>query len=615
MKKKSQQIFFINQFFSLLKLGAISSLLFVLTASIFLFSCDTKKKVSSEEFVQRPQPEKVSATLKPEDLPEDITFWSDYPHEVLAQALVQRMSDSEQLAQIFMFGWAGQEPSALLNQWVLDRGLGSVKVFGWNTDDINLVAKSITALQEKAQSRPFQIPLYVATDQEGGWIRHVKGETSDTPGNLAIGAGGYPVDAWYSGFYIGRELRALGINMNFAPTVDLYTNHDSTVIGPRSFSEDPYHSGVLGAAFSEGSLAAGVIPTAKHYPGHGDTGVDSHGRLPVIDIDRDTLMNRELIPFKYLVEEHIPAVMSGHLSFPQIVESGEPASLSKTFLTTILREELGYEGLIITDDMMMNGATIWAGSLSAAFRQAIEAGNDIIISSTTAQLNEALWTSNLDLMSTSEEFKNRVEDATYRVILSKLEYFKGENPVPLYPKVEDISQHIPDPEAADFFLSQACRSITLYKGDLFPLARDAPEVTGEKGVLLVGQTQFPEFFQEGQKRYPDADTMRFNYNMGPNEQAWMSNYLSGLAPDYSTVIICVADTASARVAESLQRLGVNVVVISVLAPVPAMELAQWADTVLMAYSYSPYSFNAVFGALAGEFTVGGCFPLGRIKYD
>lgn len=587
-------------------LGKRASLLVLLVVSIFFFSCKKEQQSLTSEALRQAQGQ--AATLTAEDLPQDITFWSDYPSEILAQALVQRMSDSELLAQIFMFGWAGQEPSALLNQWVLDRGLGSVKVFGWNTDDINLVAKSITALQEKAQSRPFQIPLYVATDQEGGWIRHVKGETSETPGNLAIGAGGYPVDAWYSGFYIARELRALGINMNFAPTVDLYTNHDSSVIGPRSFSENALHTGVLGAAFSAGSLAAGVIPTAKHYPGHGDTGDDSHGRLPVIDIDRDTLMNRELIPFKYLIEEKIPAVMSGHLSFPQIVENGEPASLSKTFLTGILRQELGYEGLIITDDMMMNGATNWAGTLSSAFRQAIEAGNDIIISSTTAQLNEALWTSNLKLMSTSAEFKARVVDAAHRVILSKLEYFKGENPVPLYPKVEEISQHIPDPEGQEFFLAQACRSITLYKGDLFPLSADSPEVTS-KGMLLVGQSQFPEFFQEGKRRYPEADTMKFNYNMGPNERAWMSNNLVSLASKYSTVVICVADAASARVAESLKNQGISVVVVSVLAPVPAMDLAQWADTVLMAYSYSPYSFNAVFGALAGEFSVRGVFPL------
>ncbi len=545
-----------------------------------------------------------AAAQSVDGLPDDITFWSDYPSDILAPALVARMTDEELLSQIFMFGWAGQEPSELLNQWVLDRGLGSVKVFGWNTDDIVLVAESITSLQQKAMQRRFQIPLFVATDQEGGWIRHVKGETSETPGNLAIGASGYPADAWYSGYYISRELRVLGINMNFAPTVDLYTNHDSSVIGPRSFSENPEHAGILGAAFAAGSMAAGVIPTAKHFPGHGDTGIDSHGSLPVISIDYDTLMNRELVPFKYLIEENIPAVMSGHLSFPEITETGEPASLSKTFLTDILRNELGFNGLIITDDMMMNGATMWAGSLSAAFRMAIEAGNDIIISSTTARLDEALWTVNLDLMKSSPEFRRQVADAARRVIQTKLDYFKGSNPVPLYPDISKISELIPDPDGQSFFLAQACRSITLYKGGDFPYQ---PE-PGER-ILLAGQTQFPEFFEEGLRRYPDAKRLQFNYSMGPNETDWMSNYIEELAAGYDTVIICVADSGSAAVASRLKYLGVKTIVISVLAPIPALPTAGWADTVLMAYSYSPYSFNAVFGALSGEFPVRGIFPL------
>ncbi|MBO5137764.1 MAG: glycoside hydrolase family 3 protein [Spirochaetaceae bacterium] len=547
-----------------------------------------------------PQSESIST---PDDLPKDITFWSDYPAHILAPALVSRMTDEELLAQIFMFGWAGQEPSELLNQWVVERGLGSVKVFGWNTNDINLVAKSISSLQEKSQSRGLQIPLFVATDQEGGWIRHVKGETSDTPGNLAIGASGYPIDAWYSGYYISRELRALGINMNFAPTVDLYTNHDSSVIGPRSFGENPEYSGVLGAAFAAGSLAAGVIPTAKHFPGHGDTGIDSHGNLPVISIDYDTMMNRELIPFKYLIDEQIPAIMSGHLSFPQIVHNGEPASLSKTFLTEILRNQLGYQGLIITDDMMMNGATIWAGTLSNAFKLAIEAGNDIIISSTTAQLNEALWTNNLALMKTSYAFRERVKDAARRVIYAKLEYFKGENPVPLYPDATKIPESIPDKEGQSFFLSQACRSITLYKGNL-PYKPQA-----EEKILLAGQSQFPEFFTEGKLRYPNAKYLQFNYSMGPNETQWMSDYILQLARDCDTVIICVADDASAAVASQLRQAGVKTIIVSVLSPVPAMKLSNWADTVIMSYSYSSYSFKAVFGALAGEFKVKGEFPL------
>ncbi|GMO46387.1 MAG: hypothetical protein Pg6C_08170 [Treponemataceae bacterium] len=297
---------------------------------------------------------------------DSLNFWSDYPADILADALIARMTDEEICAQVLMFGWAGAEPSDLLNYWVLDRGLGNVKIFGWNTDDTTLVARAVNSLQQKAQSGRFKIPLFVATDQEGGWIRHVKGNTTITPGNMAIGASGYPVDAWMSGYYIARELRALGINMNFAPTVDLYTNFDSSVIGPRSFGDNADFAGILGSSFAAGCLAAGVLPTAKHFPGHGDTGIDSHGNLPIIDIDAATLYSRELVPFKYLIAEKIPAIMSAHLSFPRIEPLGAPSSLSKKILTDMLRGDLGFEGLIITDDIMMNGAAVYAGSVSAA---------------------------------------------------------------------------------------------------------------------------------------------------------------------------------------------------------------------------------------------------------
>ncbi len=543
----------------------------------------------------------AEASAAETSLPDGITFWSDYPADVLADALIARMSDEELLAQILMFGWAGQEPSALLNTWVSERGLGSVKIFGWNTDDTMQVADSVTALQRLAMSRRFQIPLYVATDQEGGWIRHVKGDTCETPGNLAVGASGYPSDAWYTGYYISRELRALGINMNFAPTVDVFTNLDSSVIGPRSFGSDPEYCGILGASFSAGSLEAGVLTTAKHYPGHGDTSLDSHGRLPEIHIDFDTLMNRELVPFKYLIAEKIPAIMTGHLGFPEILPNGEPASLSRYFVTDILRNELGFEGLIITDDMMMNGATLYAGSLSAAVRMAIEAGNDIIISSTTAQLNEALWRSNLELMRSSEEFKAHVVRAARHVLYSKLIYFKGENPVPLYPDKSRIPELVPDREGEQFFFEQACRSITVLEDRGLPY-RPAP---GER-ILLVGQ--FEQFFSEGRARYPDSNFFSFDYQMGPIQTDWMGNRLSSFVADYDTVIFSVADAQSAQVAERIKDLGKRVIIISSLSPVPAFDLT-WADAVICTYSYAPVSYQAAFSVLAGEFRAQGTLPV------
>lgn len=544
---------------------------------------------------------------KTQSLPDDIDFWSDYPHDILAQTIVDRMTDEELLSQILMFGWAGAEPSALLNAWVSDRGLGSVKVFGWNTDDIHQVARSVNSLQQRAAARRFKIPLFVATDQEGGWIRHVKGDTTDTPGNMAIGASGYPIDAYYSGYYINREIKALGINMNFAPTVDIYTNLDSSVIGPRSFGSDPQKVGILGEAFAKGSMDAGVIPTAKHFPGHGDTDVDSHGRLPYIDIDFETLMNRELVPFKYLIASGIPAIMSGHLEFPQIQEKGIPSSLSKKFLTDILRGQLGYEGLIITDDMMMNGATLYTGTLYGAVQMAIEAGNDIILSSTTAGLNEALWTRNLALMKSEGSFHERVKDAAYRVIKAKLEYFKSGNAAPLYPDANTIDQFIPDKQGQQFFFEEACRAVTVYKAGDFPYHPKE----GER-ILIAGP--FLSLYSEGRKRYPQARTFHFSYELAAdqsNYDEWNASSLVSVAAGYDTIIINVFNEHSANIARRLRYMGKKVIILSIMSPVPVLDF-DWADTILCGYSYSDFSFQALFAALNGEIECEGTIPLDQI---
>ncbi|MBO4404023.1 MAG: glycoside hydrolase family 3 protein [Treponema sp.] len=539
---------------------------------------------------------------------EEINFWSEIPDNELCPILISKMSDEELLSQILMFGWAGQEPSDLLNSWVTERGLGSVKVFGWNTDDTDKVAKSVRMLQKKAVSRPLKIPLFVATDQEGGWIRHVKGDTSDTPGNMAIGASGYPIDAYYSGYYINKEIKALGINMNFAPTVDIYTNLESTVIGPRSFGSDPKNVGILGEAFAKGSMAAGVIPTAKHFPGHGDTSLDSHGKLPEIDISRDLLESRELVPFIYLIKAGIPAIMSAHLSFPQLEPDGTPASLSKKFLSGILRKELGYKGLIITDDMQMNGATLFAGSYHHAVTMAIEAGNDIVISSKTANLNSSVWTVNLDLMKTDPDFKARVKDAASRVILAKLSYFKNKNHAPLYPDETKLSEFIPDQDGKKFFLEQACRSISFEKkGKLFPYKPQE-----EEKILICGP--FNALFNEGKKRYPNAGTFYFSYTLKDDESNfdnWNAVGLEWTAKKYDTIIILVYDRHTADIARRLKNSGKQIIILSIMSPVFVLDSFDFADTILCGYSYSDYSFAALFGALNGEFTVRGTIPLDR----
>lgn len=580
-------------------------IIFIFLAAVVFCACN---KTIPETVTPAPvpgkaenQPSKGKLSSIPEE--EDIDFWSDYPAETLSKALADRMTNEELLAQILMFGWSGTVPGQEVKSWVIDRKLGSIKIFGWNTDNTYALAENIKFFQEETQKTKFKIPLFVATDQEGGWIRHVKGRTTETPGNLAIGATGLPYDAYYSGYYIGMEIRALGINMNFAPTVDLYTDLHSTVIGPRSFGENPREAGLLGLAFAQGQLKAGVIPTAKHYPGHGDTNIDSHGILPVIDADMETLRNRELVPFRILSENKIPAIMTGHLAFPKVTDGKEiPASLSSKFIKTILEDELNFDGLVITDDMMMNGAIATTGSLSESFIEAIKAGNHIILSSTTPLLQDRFWTKSLNLMESDGDFFSTVKNAAIKVLETKLTYLKGENAVPLYPDISSLDEKVPAQGAEDFFLEQAARATTLVKSGNINL-------NSGKKILIAGG--YRAFLSEGTKRFPQAETCYLSQSNSIREN---QRILSNAAADFEIVIYCVHSYNSGKTAEILKNTGKELILVSSLAPV-FIENLLWAEEIYAVYSYSPSSYRALFAALSGDFIPEGKMPLKALRQE
>jgi beta-N-acetylhexosaminidase len=509
----------------------------------------------------------------------------------LARLISEEFSDEEALAQTFMLGWVGAEPSPLIMNWIQERGIGGIKIFGWNTEDTQKLARTVGELQNSALKTRYGIPLLIATDQEGGWVRHVKGSTSETPGNMAIGASGRPMDAYWSGYFIGKELAVLGINMNFAPTVDLYTNRDSSLIGSRSFGIDPVQAGILGAAFVKGQKAAGVIATAKHYPGHGDTDMDSHGVLPRINVPFEVLWNRELVPYRLMVKEELPAIMSGHLAFPHTRAGETPASLSSWFLIDVLRERMGYQGLVITDDLMMNGATVFSGSLSKAAKQALLAGNDIIMLSKTPSLYDPVWTFLLSSMEEDLLFRDRVRNAARRVLEVKFEYLRGDHKVPFVPDLKKVAEALPDPEGAAFFLDLAARSVTIVKGG-FPL--DA-EAAGR--VLLAGQ--YEDFFSAGKRAFPGAET--FLYKSRPATE------LVRRARNADTEIFCLSDDSELSRLKSLRDTGKRIIVFSVLSPVYLDEVS-WADGAVAVYSYARESFIAGFSAILGRISGEGRLP-------
>jgi beta-N-acetylhexosaminidase len=547
----------------------------------------------------------LSALLLGGALPSGTDFWAAGDPKTIAAALLDRMSDEQVLGQVFMMAYPGDVPPPLMFRWIRERGLGGVKIFGWNAESSDKAAAAIAELQKAAIASSGGIPLLVATDQEGGWIRHVKGATSITPGNMAIGASGRPYDAYRSALFIGRELAALGVNMNFAPAVDLATRPKSAVIGPRAFCVDPMEAAVLGAAYAKGLADAGIIATAKHFPGHGDTELDSHLALPVIRIDEKTLWNRELVPYRMLIPEGIPAIMSGHLCFPLVSGDNTPASLSHFFMTDILRKRLGFTGLAVTDDLFMGGAAptlpdgVARWTVSDACLKAMEAGNDLLMMSRLLDFDDPAWTKLLIAYRARPEFRARVREAATRVILTKLRYLKVRGKDALVPDLAALASRVPAPGAAKYFKDEAFRSATEVLPSRLPF-RPA-------GLVLVA-APFGEFITAGLAAYPGAATFTFSFHpdgAAPSEELAA---FDRAAARCGAVVICVANEAGMDFAQAAHRAGKQVGIVSVQSPAP-LERAPWADAAIAVYGFSPESLQAGIAALSGAEPPEGRLPI------
>jgi beta-N-acetylhexosaminidase len=521
--------------------------------------------------------------------------------EQAAARLAASMSDEELLGQTLCFGYLGTSPSAEIRGWIRDRGIGGVKIFARNVDDLASLARDVAAMQRLSQSTRLAVPLLVATDQEGGWVRHIKRETSIAPGNLAIGAGGLPRDAYLTGWYLGRELAALGINMDFAPTADTYSDPEATAIGPRSFGSDPAAVGLLSAAFAAGLAKAGVMATAKHFPGHGSADQDSHGRLPVIHVDLETLFRRDLLPYRILAREGVPAVMSGHLAFPDILGDLTPASLSPYLLKEVLRGRIGFRGMVVTDDMEMAGALNGTLDVADACRLALEAGNDLLLLSHSPPSQEKVWRALAEAVRREPAFRGVVVEAATRVLAEKLRLLGPRGSGALFPDPDRVAASVPAPGAAEFFRQSATRAVTLVAGAGLPW-QPAPD----ERVLLCGQLD--EFFQEGLARWPGADTLRFSYEPFYRADADDLRRVPERARGYDTVIFCLANPNGLEVLARLRGLGPRLVVVSALSPVYLAEVA-WVTTAVAVYGGGRDSFRAGFAVLAGEIGAAGRMPV------
>lgn len=531
-------------------------------------------------------------------------FSANQPTEKLLPKLVASMSDSELLGQVFLLGYGGSLPTPRVMDWIEKHGLGGVIIFGWNATNLTDVVHSVSEMQRAAAKTRFGIPLVIATDQEGGWVRHIQGDTSVTPGNMAIGATDIPEDAYKTARYIGKELRALGINLNLAPDVDVLTNVHANVIGPRSFSSNPVKTALLSVAYYRGMAADGLISAAKHYPGHGDASKDSHLTLPVIPASLPTIWKRDLLPFRFLIKEGIPAILVGHLAYPKITGSVIPATLSPYFDTEILRKRLGFKGVLITDDLLMGGVQDTGLSMTQICAGALEAGDDMLMISQTPALDSTLWNNLLARMHSDPRFAATVRTAATRVLRMKLEYLKGPHAVPRYPTIAGMKRELPDHKGEAFFFQQACRAVTLVKKGDLPLL----DPKGKK-ILLVGQ--FKDFLVQGKRRYRNAATYLLPYVHFYFPQPGAAQRLLKVAAHYPIIVFCVANPNSMQVLEALRPLekrGTRIIAVSTLSPL-YLRKEPWVSSAIAVYGYGKQSFAAGFAVLKGDFKAEGKLPI------
>ncbi len=273
--------------------------------------------------------------------------------------------------ELLVVGFDGFEADSTLLDFLVRESIGGVILFRRNVRDAAQVARLTRALREAAPG------LLIGIDEEGGRVRRLSSDFTTFPSMDLLGKIGSDDLARELGGAIARELRAAGVNWDFAPVLDVHSNPANPIIGSRAISSDPAVVARLGVAFIDGLQAGGVAGCGKHFPGHGDTSLDSHVALPVVNASRELLEERELVPFRAAARGSLASVMTAHVRYPAL-DAERTATLSPAILGDLLRRDLGFEGVVVTDDLEMRAVADHASPEELAVAS-IEAGADVML--------------------------------------------------------------------------------------------------------------------------------------------------------------------------------------------------------------------------------------------
>lgn len=530
---------------------------------------------------------------------------------------IKHMSMEEKVGQMLMPDfrtWNGKNVTEMqpeIAQLVKDYHLGGVILFRENTVTAEQTTKLVNAYQEASD----KYGLLISVDQEGGIVTRLQTGT-DFPGNMALGATRSEAVAEKVGKAIGEELNALGINMNFGPVLDVNLNPDNPVIGVRSFGEDPQLVAQLGKAYIKGLHESGTASTAKHFPGHGDTAVDSHLGLPEVPYDIDRLKKVELYPFQQAMDAGIDAVMTAHVTFPKIddtkaiskkdgTEIAIPATLSYKVLTGLMRQDMGFKGVIVTDAMNMGAIADHFGSVDAAIR-AVKAGADILLMPVgIKEVAKGLY----DSVNSGDISITRIEQSVERILTMKLKrgIVKSEVEKNLDESIANAVKVVGSAEHKQVEREAAAKSITLVKNSgVLPL-----KAAKEDKIAVVGYSGYyvDSLVAEVKKHHENVTYIDTSTKLTAAQLNQIKDAKYIIAGTYTSSVGGRAPTAGQMVmTNQLIETGVPVIAVGIRNPYDIMSYPN-VGAYLVQYSFKNASFEATANTIFGENNPTGKLPV------
>ncbi len=527
-------------------------------------------------------------------------------YEADARDIISSMTIEEKIGQILIFGFQGYSLDTDHTQWMISGRLGNMKLFLRNVQSKEQVRNLTGMIENLCAGTRFKIPPFIATDLEGGTVNHLRElDAAMVPSPGLLGAAGDPEFCRGSARLIALTLHDLGINMNFAPCVDVLTNSNNMVIGTRSYSSDPFQVYHMVRAFIEEHRRLGILTTVKHFPGHGMTDFDSHIYSGIVDIPLNELQRIHIEPYRLLISQNLmDACMVSHIVYRQ-VDPLYSASFSTDVITGLLRNNLAYRGLVITDDLEMGGSRSYASDILKLFVLAFRAGNDLILVSHDMEKQQRIIENAVSLFKNGVLDEQELDQRVLLVLKMKKRYlvnfYVRQGSSTVRTRMIEEARHSVETDTAQGITLLSSKIGMFPPGYFFRAS-----LGGAKGLVLSPTSQFEELA----RRYlPGWDIINIyympNWRRNQNRLAKAQKKLK----DYDIVVIGLANELQAPWAQACAKKEVPFAVLSVDNPYAALPFA--ADALFIAASYSPYSpsIEALFEAVF----VTGKFP-GRFPY-